>query len=144
MKPVDLEFLKRKKKHSQSFDNVFEYELDKTNSFYARKRKEGPSKLFNELIEEIIDKAINFDSTKLFHQPVKKKEYPDYYAIIQNPMDMATMKTKTKRCEYQSLNDLNQDVEQIVNNSVLYNGEEHEVTRQARLLCEFFDRKIEE
>ena len=45
-----------------------------------------PEKLFNKLIEDIIDSCIKFDLTKIFHQPVKKKEYSDYYDIINNPI----------------------------------------------------------
>ena len=142
MKNVDLDFLKRKQKGSK-FDNVYEYELDKNTSF-TRKRRDTPEKMFNELIEDIVDYCIRFDSTKLFHQPVKKKEYHDYYDIIKNPIDLGSMKNKTKRNEYSTVKRFIDDIELMVANSIIYNGDTHDVTSHARKIRELAYNKINE
>ena len=54
------------------------------------------------------------------------------------------MKNKTKRCEYNNLQQLKDDMDILVNNSKLYNGEEHEVTLQAVKVRNYALMKIEE
>ena len=71
--------------------------MDKTSNLLSRKRRDTPERSFNELIEDIIDNCIKFDNSKVFHQPVKKKDYKDYYDIIKNSTDLGTMKNKTQR-----------------------------------------------
>ena len=128
-----------------SFDNVFEYEMDgKTASLFNRKRRDTPEKMFNELIEDIVDSCIKYDLTKLFHQPVKKKDYPDYYTIVKNPIDLTSMKNKTKRCEYMKTQELIDDLDLLVNNSTIYNGDQHEVTLHAVRIREHAMSKIQE
>ncbi len=141
---VNVDFLKKKKKHSQSFDNYYEYEMMKNPNFPSRKRRDTIERSFNVILEDTIDLCIKNDLGKVFQQPVKKKEYQDYYAIIKNPIDLGTMKNKTKRNEYLTVQDFNEDMELLVKNSVMYNGEGHQVTAKAMELKSIADKKIEE
>lgn len=118
--------------------------MDKTSNLLSRKRRDTPERSFNELIEDIIDNCIKFDNSKVFHQPVKKKDYKDYYDIIKNPTDLGTMKNKTKRNEFKFLSQFLEDLDLMVNNSKAYNGEEHDVTLQAGRIKEHACKKIEE
>jgi len=124
--------------------DIYEYELDKTTSMLSRKRRDTPERSFNEAIEDIIDNLIKFDNTKIFHNPVKKKDYKDYYELIKKPIDLGSIKNKTKRNEYKFLQQFLDDLELLVYNSRAYNGEEHEVTLQAVKIKEFTYKKIEE
>jgi hypothetical protein len=144
MKNLDIDLLRRKKKSSQPFDNMYEYEMDKTTSLISRKRRDTPEKTFNEMIEDIIDDCIKFDVTKIFHLPVKKKDYQDYYQIIKNPIDLGTMKNKTKRYEYKTVDQFISDLDLMVHNSFIYNGENHDVTLQANKIRELAMTKINE
>jgi hypothetical protein len=144
MKNVDVEYLKRKQKSSQSFDNVYEYEIDKASTLISRKRRDTPEKTFNEIIEDIIDNCIKFDLTKIFHQAVKKKEYQDYYEIVKNPIDLGSMKNKTKRNEYTSVSQFLADIELMVYNSSIYNGDNHDVTLQANKIKNLALSKLNE
>ena len=63
----------------------------------SRNRLNNPEKQFNEILEEIADQCIMTDKTRMFMQPVKKKEAPDYHLKIVNPMDLGTMKNKARR-----------------------------------------------
>jgi hypothetical protein len=116
----------------------------KTASLFNRKRRDTPEKMFNEQIEDIVDSCIKFDLTKLFHQPVKKKDYPDYYTIVKNPIDLTAMKNKTKRCEYTKVQELIDDLDLIVNNSIIYNGDQHDVTLHAVRIRDHAMNKIQE
>ena len=77
---------------------------------------------------DIADDLILFDTTKWFTQPVKKELYPNYYADIKNPIDLSTIKAKARREDYKTVQDFLKDIELLVNNSVTFNGSEHEVT----------------
>ena len=124
--------------------DIYEYEMDKTANLLSRKRRDTPERSFNEAIEDIIDNCIKFDNTKIFHQAVKKKDYKDYYDMIKNPIDLGSMKNKTKRNEYKNLQQFLEDVDLMVNNSKMYNGEEHEVTLQGFRIKDYVLKKIEE
>ncbi len=63
----------------------------------SRKRQNNPEKQFNEMLEEIVDKCMTQDVAKVFCQPVKKKDAPDYYHKILYPMDLGTAKNKARR-----------------------------------------------
>jgi len=123
--------------------DIYEYD-DRTTNLVSRKRRDTPQKSFNDLMEDIVDNCVKFDVTKLFHQAVKKKDYKDYYELVLNPMDLTSMKNKTKRCEYINLQQFKDDIDLIVNNSRLYNGEEHEVTVHAVKMRNYAHAKIEE
>lgn len=116
----------------------------KTASLFNRKRRDTPEKMFNEILEDIVDSLIKIDLTKIFHQPVKKKDYPDYYTIVKNPIDLTAIKNKTKRCEYLKVQDFINDLDLLVNNSLIYNGDQHDVTMQAIKLRENAMSKIQE
>lgn len=124
--------------------DIYEYELDKTTSLLSRKRRDTPERSFNEAIEDIVDNLIKFDHTKIFHNPVKRKDYKDYYELIKNPIDLSSIKNKTKRNEYKFTQQFLDDMDLLVNNSRTYNGEEHEVTLQAQRIRDFALKKIEE
>ena len=47
---------------------------------------------------------------------------PDYYKIIQRPMDLQTIRENLRQKKYQSREEFLADVSQIVENSKLYNG----------------------
>ena len=50
-----------------------------------------------------------------------KKEYPDYYVLIKDPISMKIIEKKIKKEEYSSLNDLKKDVQLLCRNAKTYN-----------------------
>lgn len=130
-----------------SSKNDFELEMSRPKPTLSRKRQNNPEKQLNEFFEDICDKSIVFDTTKMFIQPVKKKEVPDYHLRILNPMDLGTMKNKTKRwgkkingiyiLEYNTIEAFKKDLEQIRINAETYNGIQHFLANQARTIVSF-------
>lgn len=47
---------------------------------------------------------------------------PDYYNIVQRPMDLQTIRDGLRLKRYQNREEFLSDVNQIVENSTLYNG----------------------
>ncbi|KAI8908251.1 hypothetical protein DFJ77DRAFT_474363 [Powellomyces hirtus] len=56
-----------------------------------------------------------------FLKPVQKREAPDYYDVIKNPMDLGTMTTKLERHQYTSKKEFADDLALIWNNCMQYN-----------------------
>jgi len=122
---------------------MYEYEDKATSTLISRKRREGIDKQLNEIFEDIIDNVIKLDMSKLFHKPVKKKEYPDYYNIVEKPIDLGEIKNRTKRNEYKNREQFLEDLRLMAKNSVLYNGETHEVTKNVYKILETVEKKLE-
>lgn len=121
---------------------MFEYE-DKTTHFGSRKRRDTTDRQLNEIFEDIVDSCIKIDQTKIFHKPVKKKDYPDYYTIIEKPIDLYEIKNKTKRSEYKNREQFVGDFNLLLKNSEIYNGDTHEVTKQALKIYEHASEKLD-
>ena len=83
-------------------DNFEGYAKQKHTST-SRSRSNIVDKNFNEVLSNIIDQMVKFDIYRLFHAAVRKKDVPDYYDIITNPIDLSLMKSKTKRAEYKKV-----------------------------------------
>jgi len=53
---------------------------------------------------------------------------PDYHKIVTRPMDLQSIRENLRQKKYQSREEFLSDVNQIVENSTLYNGEMNRVT----------------
>ena len=67
---------------------------------------------------------------------------PTYPDIVKNPMDLKTMDQKLKDDKYRTVAEYINDFDQMVLNTVLFNGEAHGVTQHAFQLRIAFDRNI--
>ena len=103
-------------------------------------------------LKDIFDKTI-LEARKLeelresidyFMVPVKRKEVPDYYDIIVNPMDLRTIRQNNNEGKYSSRSEFLEDIQLIYSNSEEYNGAEDEMTKDAKILLEFCIKKFAE
>lgn len=69
---------------------------------------------------------------------------PDYPRIISRPMDLQTIRDNLRQKKYQSREDFLADVNQIKENSMLYNGQKHPITEAAQRMLDFCVRQIAE
>ncbi|XP_051147059.1 transcription initiation factor TFIID subunit 1 isoform X2 [Andrographis paniculata] len=88
----------------------------------ASKRRRGGKVGLSNILESIVEtlkarKEISY----LFLKPVTKKEAPDYLDIISHPMDLSTIRDKSRRMEYKTRDEFRHDVCQIVYNAHRYN-----------------------
>ncbi|KAL9603135.1 MAG: hypothetical protein Q9219_001338 [cf. Caloplaca sp. 3 TL-2023] len=65
---------------------------------------------------------------------------PSYPNIVKNPMDLRTIEEKLKSDQYPSVEAFKSDFNQIVQNSILFNGNEHPVTKQGLNMGKLFER----
>ncbi|GLJ11487.1 hypothetical protein SUGI_0168660 [Cryptomeria japonica] len=65
----------------------------------------------------------------VFHYPVMDEDAPDYYAIVQNPMDITTLLQRVDNRHYLTCSAFLQDVELIPANAKEYNGDDYNGAR---------------
>lgn len=102
---------------SEEFD-----ERDYGPSKRTERSRRNPDVSLNSLLEDVLQETHSFENAYWFSDPVKKAHVPDYYDIVENPMDLATMRERARALEYRSRHDFLDDVRQIVVNCQLYNG----------------------
>ncbi|GLJ11489.1 hypothetical protein SUGI_0168750 [Cryptomeria japonica] len=65
----------------------------------------------------------------VFHYPIMDEDAPDYYAIVQNPMDITTLLQRVDNRRYFTCSAFLQDVELIPTNAKAYNGDDYNGAR---------------
>ncbi|KAI4238919.1 MAG: hypothetical protein LQ349_000761 [Xanthoria aureola] len=65
---------------------------------------------------------------------------PNYPNIVKNPMDLRTMEENLKDDRYAFVQAVRADLAQIVENTTLFNGPDHPVTRSGHAMAKVFER----
>jgi len=73
-----------------------------------------------------------------------RRDYADYYVIIQNPICMNHINTRIKKEEYNSLSDLRKDFDLMIRNCQTYNEDGSILYQDAKTMDEFFKTKYQE
>ncbi|KAL8611016.1 hypothetical protein ACOMHN_042632 [Nucella lapillus] len=76
-----------------------------------------------------------------FLEPVDKKVAPDYYVVIESPMDFSTIRSKLDRNGYSSSGQFLDDVQLIFTNCVQYNLSSAPVYQAGQALSKFFQSR---
>ncbi|GER37375.1 DNA-binding bromodomain-containing protein [Striga asiatica] len=92
------------------------------------------------LLVFILDRLQKKDTYGVFSEPVDINELPDYFEVIEQPMDFGTVRKKLDSGAYKNLEQLEADVFLIVSNAMLYNAEDTVYYRQARSIEEIAKR----
>ncbi|XP_064615204.1 BRCA2-interacting transcriptional repressor EMSY-like [Liolophura sinensis] len=74
----------------------------------------------------------DFDASSWFLYPVDPEDAPDYFHIIQNPMDFSTIKRKLESSQYSDFDEFHADMMLVCENCNTYNPPGH----QARQDCQ--------
>ncbi|VAI93220.1 unnamed protein product [Triticum turgidum subsp. durum] len=111
----------------------------------AKRRRGGEVELSN-ILDKIVDHLRNQTSISLlFLKPVTKKVAPDYYDVIQRPMDLGTIRDKARKMEYRNREEFRHDVAQIATNAHIYNDTRHpHIPPLADQLLKICNRLLEE
>ncbi|KAL3436043.1 hypothetical protein BDV09DRAFT_166184 [Aspergillus tetrazonus] len=68
-----------------------------------------------------VREADGHDPSRLFHRSVNKRNVPDYYDIIKEPMALSILKQKINKREYKSVSEFVRDCALIPHNAQTYN-----------------------
>lgn len=102
----------------------------------ANRRRTDPVVVMSTMLESILNEMRDLPDVQPFLFPVNAKAVPDYYKIIQRPMDLQTIRENLRQKKYQSREEFLADVNQIVENSTLYNGAKSSLTVAAKRMLE--------
>lgn len=94
-------------------------------------------------IETLLKEAMRQECSWPFLQPVDPKEVPDYYDVIERPMDLRTMMNKIKQRIYNKPAEIRVDFEQILTNCETYNETESEIYQLSRELQDFVTDRLD-
>ncbi|XP_049868741.1 transcription initiation factor TFIID subunit 1 isoform X3 [Pectinophora gossypiella] len=110
----------------------------------AERRRTDPLVTLSSLLEDVLNHIRHLPDVQPFLFPVNPKMVADYYRIVSRPMDLQTIRDNLRQKRYQSREDFLADVNQIVENSTLYNGLNSSLTVAAqRMLQRCVDKLAE-
>ncbi|XP_071504650.1 transcription initiation factor TFIID subunit 1-like [Diadema antillarum] len=108
------------------------------------RRRTDPQVILSTLLEDVLNAIRDIPYTQPFHNPVVRRQVPDYYKIVTKPMDLQTMRDSIRKHRYASREQFQTDVMQIVDNSILYNGAKSPLTMVARNMLLLTQKEMEE
>ena len=115
-------------------------EAKPSRSKWANDDKVGQEELYDAL-EKILNELKGYSEHSYpFLTKVNKRDVPDYYDVIKNPMDLGTMTRKLKAFQYKSKEEFMNDLDLIYTNCFTYNTAEDSIYRvHARAMREKSD-----
>ena len=109
----------------------------------SRRRQQSEETLLNEIFGNIVDSCIKYDKQKVFAAAVKKKDAPDYYDVIKQPIDLSLIKNKAKRQEYVSREQFMTDFMLLKFNAETYNGVGSHIAEMAKALVAHAEEQLD-
>jgi hypothetical protein len=93
-----------------------------------------PRHLVKEILSTLLDEVIKYDEEKggVFSTPVSREEFPEYFDVIEHPMDYGTMKEKLERGEYRSAQAMQKDFILVMQNCLKFNDKASDIVSEAR------------
>ncbi|XP_046634801.1 protein polybromo-1-like isoform X2 [Daphnia pulicaria] len=92
------------------------------------------------MYEELFAAVMNATSSdgRLLHSVFQllpsRRLYPDYYQVIENPIDLKQIATKIQANEYSNLNEMEKDLNLLTKNACSYNEPGSQIYKDAKLL----------
>ena len=74
------------------------------------------------------------DRSFVFWKLPTKKQLPNYYEVIKNPVALDDVKTKVEREQYPTLAEFQQDIENCFRNAKKYNMRDSPIWKDAKVL----------
>uniref|UniRef100_H2SQN8 Protein polybromo-1 n=1 Tax=Takifugu rubripes TaxID=31033 RepID=H2SQN8_TAKRU len=103
-----------------------------------------------EILEQLLDAMVSYTEptgrlvSELFQKLPSKMQYPDYYAIIKEPIDLKIIAQKIQLGHYTSVSAMAKDVDLLVKNAKTYNEPGSQVFKDANTIKKIFALKKSE
>uniref|UniRef100_A0A6M2EJR9 Bromo domain-containing protein n=1 Tax=Populus davidiana TaxID=266767 RepID=A0A6M2EJR9_9ROSI len=126
-------------------DDLDEKVLKGTDTLHGSSVEPGPTTPLpdKKLLVFILDRLQKKDTYGVFSEPVDPEELPDYFDIVENPMDYSTARKKLDEGAYTNLEQFEKDVLLICSNAMQYNSADTIYYRQARAMQEIAKKDFE-
>uniref|UniRef100_A0A673YIP7 Protein polybromo-1 n=1 Tax=Salmo trutta TaxID=8032 RepID=A0A673YIP7_SALTR len=111
---------------------------------------ETPPSCLKEVLEQLLDAVVSYTDpsgrviSELFQKLPSKVHYPDYYAVIKEPLDLRAITQRIQIGYYKSVTGMAKDVDLLVKNAKTYNEPGSQVFKDANIIKKvFIQRKTE-
>ncbi|XP_016841601.1 transcription initiation factor TFIID subunit 1 [Nasonia vitripennis] len=141
---VPKDAVSSRKRKRQSGEDHCDYLKQYQRPAGVNRRRTDPVVVLSTILESILNDMKALEDGQLFWFPVNAKSVPDYYRIVNRPMELQTIRENLRQKKYQSREDFLADVNQIKENSLLYNGLKHPITEAAQRMLDFCVKQIAE
>ncbi|TSV54868.1 Protein polybromo-1 [Bagarius yarrelli] len=108
-----------------------------------------PNSSLKEVLEQLLDTVLRLSEhgrliSELFQRLPSKIQYPDYYTIIKEPIDLKIVAQRIQIGYYKSVNHMAKDIDLLVKNAKTYNEPGSQVFKDANTIKKiFYQRKME-
>ena len=69
---------------------------------------------------------------------------PDYYEVVQDPVDLQQLKIRAKKEGFESHEQFHKEVQRMVENTFIYYGDDSEEGMQAQNVDNYLDKRLKE
>ncbi|XP_078804069.1 protein polybromo-1 isoform X3 [Oryzias latipes] len=103
-----------------------------------------------DVLEQLLDAVVSYTEptgrlvSELFQKLPSKMQYPDYYAVIKEPIDLKTIAQKIQLGHYRSCAAMAKDIDLLVKNAKAYNEPGSQVFKDANTIKKIFAQKKSE
>ncbi|KAI5607049.1 protein polybromo-1 isoform X3 [Silurus asotus] len=99
-----------------------------------------------EVLEQLLDTVLRHSEhgrlvSELFQRLPSKIQYPDYYAVIKEPIDLKAIAQRIQIGYYKSVNHMSKDIDLLVKNAKTYNEPGSQVFKDANTIKKIFSQK---
>ncbi|XP_055040946.2 protein polybromo-1 isoform X4 [Misgurnus anguillicaudatus] len=99
-----------------------------------------------EVLGQLLEAALTYTEhgrliSELFQRLPSKVQYPDYYAIIKEPIDLKTIAQRIQMGFYKSVNHMAKDIDLLAKNAKTYNEPGSQVFKDANTIKKIFAQK---
>ncbi|KAM3620772.1 uncharacterized protein V6R79_001794 [Siganus canaliculatus] len=111
---------------------------------------ESASTCLKEVLEQLLDAVVSYTEptgrlvSELFQKLPSKMQYPDYYAIIKEPIDLKIIAQKIQLGHYRGVSAMAKDIDLLVKNAKTYNEPGSQVFKDANTIKKIFAQKKSE
>lgn len=91
-----------------------------------------------DLARQVVSKLHSHDAGTIFHEPVDASLFPDYPTIVEKPIDLRTISEKLESGQYNSLQQVDDDLILMFNNCYSYNAPITFVHQQGKRLERYY------
>ncbi|XP_032554831.1 protein polybromo-1 isoform X8 [Chiroxiphia lanceolata] len=139
-------YLRTKNEFVQKGDAEEEDEEEEGHDNQANSELSSPGYL-KEILEQLLEAvavATNPSGrliSELFQKLPSKVQYPDYYAIIKEPIDLKTIAQRIQNGTYKSIHAMAKDIDLLAKNAKTYNEPGSQVFKDANAIKKIFNMK---
>ncbi|XP_035008806.1 protein polybromo-1-like isoform X2 [Hippoglossus stenolepis] len=125
-----------------------DYDDDDDDGYDAQDNPAGTTE--DEILEQLLDTVVSYTEptgrlvSELFQKLPSKMQYPDYYAIIKEPIDLKIIAQKIQLGQYRSVSVMAKDIDLLVKNAKTYNEPGSQVFKDANTIKKIFTQKKSE